>query len=158
MTRLPDFVMWPVQYFDSTTYSKFMSAPSIEVCRAAARPRDRDSILLKAYHHYLHPDGPLVVRSEIRPPDGFRKKQWPDVKEYGKYLLIDKGRCRYMEIGRWYPVITGMRVWDVDSIEPGLITKGGWMKGTEESLGWSFMDGLMVYLRHHGTEFFGSRW
>jgi hypothetical protein len=159
VTRLADFVMWPVEYFDSTTYREFMSAPSIEIGpnRGVPRPDDPDSTLLKAYHHYLHPTGPLVVRSATAPPpdEPFTKK-FPDVKEFGTYLLIEKGRCRYLQMGRLYPLVTGMRVWDVDSIEPGHWTKGGWFRSSEAILGRP--EGVLkLYLHPSGGEFVGSR-
>lgn len=158
VTRLPDFVMWPAEYFDSATYREFMSAPSIEIHphRGVSRPDDRDSTLLKVYHHYLHPAGPLVVRSAIAPPpdEPFTRK-FPDVREFGNYLLIQKGRCRYLQMGLLRPAVTGMRVWVVDSIEPGHMTKGGWYRSSEAILGRP-VGALKLYLHPSGAEFIGS--
>ncbi|GEM_PF-6279955 len=171
VTRLSDFIMWPARYFDWTTYNEFMSAPSIEVHSVnsrATQTQERDSTLLTTYRHYLHPTGPLVVRIGITPPwrDLIAEQEgveasclpdpgWPEIKEYGKYLLVDKGRCRFMQVQMW-PDRTGMRVWDVDSIVPGRPTKGGWSRGTEQSIGWPTMDGLRVYFHPHGDEFISA--
>ena len=111
-------------------------------------------MLVRAYRYYQHPDGPLVVRSRIALPDEYRKKQWPDVPEYGRYLFIEKGRCRLMDVGMWYPV-TGMRVWYVDSIQFGFNTKGGFYKRDPDAFrgaDWMWEPCMRVFLRPGGME------
>jgi hypothetical protein len=159
----PDLVMWPVRYFDWTAYREFMSAPSIQgrakSLHATAGAQDRDSTLLTAYRYYLNPTGPLVLRTRITPPFDDCRKKWPNINEYGEYLFIDKGRCRFMEVQMWYPT-TGMRLWDVDSIQLGFYTKGGFYKrGPDAFRGadWFWGPCLRIFLHPNGVVDVSSR-
>ena len=162
VTRLLDFIMWPVGYFDSTTYREFMSANSITLHprpRPSTAPvQHRDSTLLTVYRNYLSRARKDVLRSNVSPPwDSNSPGGRPDVKEHGVYLFIEKERCRLMEI-LMHPT-TGMRLWDVDSIKLGSLTKGGFIQRSPDSLredNWWWGLCLKVYLRPNGWVFIDS--
>jgi hypothetical protein len=162
--QAPDIVMWPVSYFDWKAYREIMSARSIPLYSDApsggAAVRNSDSVLIAVYRYYLNPTGPLVLRAGTSPPydDGRYSKQWPELKEYGRYLLIDKGRCRFMRVEMWVTE-SGMRIWDVDSIKLGSFNKGGFFELDEKS--WKRAGGfglcLKAYLHPYGAVMMSSR-
>jgi hypothetical protein len=164
LTRLWDIILWPTRYFDWTAYREFMTAGSVTL-RAEPPPRTnhlehKDSTLLVVYRNYLSRARKLVLRANISPPwDSSFPGGWDSVKEYGRYLLVDKNRCQLMDVRMWYP-ISGMRLVDVDSMKLGSYTKGGFEKCSVDALGehnWWWGLCLKLYLHSHGTAFIDSR-
>jgi hypothetical protein len=150
----PDIYLWPECYVDTAALREFTTTSSVTLGSRRDDSLEYDSTLFKVYLNYLHGTHPLVLRSGIHKPDTIAMRHLPrELVEDGSFLLTGVGRCRYMEIELADHLQSGMRFYDVDSIQLG----SRWPKNTfrlcrnatPSTWDWRFGLCLRVFLAKH---------
>jgi hypothetical protein len=164
VNRQSDIYLWPEYYLDTAAFLKLSTTHSVTLGSRRNDSLKHDSTLYEVYHNYLRGEHPLVLRLDIRRPDTLLllgRARPREFTEDGRYLLTGVSRCQYMEIKSFGTWQTGMRLWDVDSIQLG----ANWPKstfrvcpgGVPGSWDWRFGLCLRVYLAKRGPVYVACR-
>jgi len=154
VNRQPDICLWPECYVDTAALQVFTTTRSVTLGSRRDDSLKYDSTLFKVYLNYLHGTRPLVLRVGIHRPETTNMRNWPrELVEAGSFLVTGVKRCQYMEVEPFYHWISGMRLWDVDSIQLG----SRWPKNTfnlcpggkPSTWDWRFGLCLRVFLAKH---------